>query len=143
MRVFRTHPLEPELKGFIHSIMKKALLIAVRMYQVWLGPLVGGMCRFYPSCSHYAVEAIERHGARRGAALALRRVLRCHPFSAGGVDLVPEMEITPRAQAGAAVFSSARGDEAQTRLSVLPRACDTVAQPRVAALPRTREEFGR
>jgi putative membrane protein insertion efficiency factor len=72
--------------------MKKALLIAVRVYQVWLGPLLGGACRYYPSCSHYAAEAIERHGARRGLALAVRRVLRCHPFAAGGIDLVPESE---------------------------------------------------
>jgi uncharacterized protein len=100
--------------------MKKALLIAVRMYQVWLGPLVGGMCRFYPSCSHYAAEAIERHGAGRGTALAIRRVLRCHPFSAGGVDLVPE-------------------NDAETAHSAQPHS----AQPEVAVLPRTREEFGR
>lgn len=72
--------------------MKRILLTAVRMYQVWLGPLLGGACRYYPSCSHYAVQAIERHGARHGFALAARRVLRCHPFSAGGIDPVPEAE---------------------------------------------------
>ena len=71
--------------------MKKLLLIAVRMYQVWLGPLLGGSCRFYPSCSHYAAEAIERYGARRGFLLSLRRLFHCHPFSAGGIDLVPEV----------------------------------------------------
>jgi len=70
--------------------MKKICLFAVRAYQACLGPLLGGNCRFYPSCSNYACEAIERHGARRGSWLALRRVLRCHPFSPGGVDLVPE-----------------------------------------------------
>ena len=95
--------------------MKRALLIAVRMYQVWLGPLLGGMCRFYPTCSHYAAEAIEQHGAGRGTALALRRVLRCHPFSEGGVDLVPET--------GAEAAHS--------------------AQPEVAVPPGAREEFGR
>ncbi|HMD31446.1 MAG TPA: membrane protein insertion efficiency factor YidD [Candidatus Acidoferrales bacterium] len=70
--------------------MKNICLFAVRAYQVILGPLLGGNCIFYPSCSHYACEAIERHGARHGLWLALRRLLRCHPFSAGGVDLVPE-----------------------------------------------------
>jgi hypothetical protein len=66
------------------------LLFAVRAYQLILGPFLGGACRFYPSCSNYAVQAIERHGARRGAALAVKRLLRCQPFSPGGVDLVPE-----------------------------------------------------
>ena len=75
--------------------MKKALLILVRMYQVVFGPLLGGACRYYPSCSHYAVEAIERHGAGRGCALAVRRVLRCHPFAVGGIDLVPAAEPDP------------------------------------------------
>jgi len=70
--------------------MKLICLFLVRTYQVLLGPFLGGNCRFYPSCSHYASEAIERHGARRGSWLALRRLLRCHPFSPGGVDLVPE-----------------------------------------------------
>ena len=70
--------------------MKNVCLFLIRAYQIVLGPLLGGACRFYPSCSQYAAEAIERHGARRGAPLALRRLLRCHPFSPGGVDLVPE-----------------------------------------------------
>ena len=66
------------------------LLLLVRMYVIFLSPLLGGACKFYPSCSNYAREAIERHGARRGTALALKRLLRCHPFTPGGVDLVPE-----------------------------------------------------
>jgi putative membrane protein insertion efficiency factor len=70
--------------------MRAICLFLVRAYQVLLGPFLGGACRFYPSCSHYACEAIERHGARRGSWLALRRLLWCHPFSPGGVDLVPE-----------------------------------------------------
>jgi hypothetical protein len=68
----------------------------VRAYQLILGPFLGGACRFYPSCSNFAIEAIARHGARRGAALAVKRVLRCHPFSQGGVDLVPERADMPR-----------------------------------------------
>jgi putative membrane protein insertion efficiency factor len=65
------------------------LLLLIDAYRVALAPLLGGHCRFWPSCSAYAEEAIQRHGARRGAALAVRRLLRCHPFTAGGLDPVP------------------------------------------------------
>jgi uncharacterized protein len=61
----------------------------IRAYQVLLGPLVGGACRFEPSCSVYAMTAIERHGLRRGLWLAMRRVARCHPFGQSGYDPVP------------------------------------------------------
>ena len=67
----------------------RALLLAIDAYRALLAPLVGGHCRFVPSCSVYAAEAVHRHGARRGAALALRRLLRCHPFRPGGIDPVP------------------------------------------------------
>lgn len=62
----------------------------IRFYQVALSPLKGGpTCRFYPTCSHYALEALEKHGAMKGFWLTVRRVLRCHPFHAGGYDPVP------------------------------------------------------
>jgi putative membrane protein insertion efficiency factor len=64
------------------------LQAAVRGYQVLLSPLVGGTCRFTPTCSAYALEALERHGARRGTWLALRRIARCHPWGAAGYDPV-------------------------------------------------------
>lgn len=66
------------------------LLLLIRFYIVCLSPFFGGTCKFYPSCSNYAWEAVARHGTRRGTALALKRLLRCHPFTKGGVDLVPE-----------------------------------------------------
>jgi putative membrane protein insertion efficiency factor len=66
------------------------MLFLVRIYIVFLSPFLGGACKFYPSCSNYAREAIERHGARRGTLLALKRLLRCHPFTPGGIDFVPE-----------------------------------------------------
>jgi putative membrane protein insertion efficiency factor len=69
--------------------MRKLLALVVRGYQVAVSPMLGMHCRFAPSCSSYAIEAIERHGALRGAWLALRRVARCHPFTAGGYDPVP------------------------------------------------------
>jgi putative membrane protein insertion efficiency factor len=55
-----------------------------------LAPFVGGACKFYPSCSNYAYEAVARYGARRGSALAIKRLLRCRPFTQGGFDPVPE-----------------------------------------------------
>jgi putative membrane protein insertion efficiency factor len=67
----------------------RALLLLVEGYRVALSPLLGGHCRFWPSCSAYAEEAIRRHGASRGLVLAARRLLRCHPFHAGGIDQVP------------------------------------------------------
>jgi putative membrane protein insertion efficiency factor len=68
---------------------RQLLILGVRAYQVALSPILGGACRYYPSCSHYAIEALERHGARRGGWLAVRRILRCHPFRPGGFDPVP------------------------------------------------------
>lgn len=67
-----------------------ALLAALRFYQRAISPALPPRCRFYPSCSAYAVEAIERHGALRGTWLALRRLVKCAPWHPGGVDPVPE-----------------------------------------------------
>jgi hypothetical protein len=69
--------------------MRPALLFALRAYQLALRPLLGANCRFYPSCSEYARQAITRHGAARGSWLAARRVARCHPYHPGGYDPVP------------------------------------------------------
>ena len=69
--------------------MKTLLIAAVRVYQYALRPMLGANCRFYPSCSEYAREAIERHGALNGSWLATRRLCRCHPYHPGGFDPVP------------------------------------------------------
>ena len=69
--------------------MKTLLLGLLRLYQYALRPLLGANCRFYPNCSDYAREAIERHGAVRGVWLAARRLGRCHPYHACGYDPVP------------------------------------------------------
>jgi len=70
-----------------------ALLALVRTYQILLSPFFGGACKFYPSCSNYALEAIQRHGAARGFVLAMKRLGRCRPFTKGGYDPVPEPEL--------------------------------------------------
>ncbi|MBS0317339.1 MAG: membrane protein insertion efficiency factor YidD [Proteobacteria bacterium] len=71
--------------------MMRALLIAlVRGYRLLLSPWLGAACRFEPTCSAYALEALERHGAAAGSYLTLRRLARCHPWCDGGLDPVPE-----------------------------------------------------
>lgn len=70
--------------------MKKLLIGAIHWYQRGISPLSPPSCRFTPTCSQYAIEAIERFGAFKGAALALWRILRCHPLCKGGYDPVPE-----------------------------------------------------
>ncbi|HET7373692.1 MAG TPA: membrane protein insertion efficiency factor YidD [Gemmatimonadaceae bacterium] len=69
--------------------MSRILVLLVRGYQVAISPLLPSSCRYYPSCSAYAIEALERHGAIRGSWLAIRRIARCHPFKPGGYDPVP------------------------------------------------------
>ena len=71
-------------------MIQKACLWLIRLYRRYLSPLKGPTCRFYPTCSAYAYTAIQRFGAVRGGWLALRRILKCHPFHPGGVDYVPE-----------------------------------------------------
>jgi putative membrane protein insertion efficiency factor len=72
--------------------MKRLFVWLLRGYQLLVSPMLGQNCRFYPSCSNYAIEALEVHGAARGGWLALRRVCRCHPWNPGGVDPVPPSE---------------------------------------------------
>ncbi|HUO19124.1 MAG TPA: membrane protein insertion efficiency factor YidD [Steroidobacteraceae bacterium] len=69
--------------------MRALVRAALRFYQLALSPLIGPACRFYPSCSQYALEAVERFGVLRGAYLAARRLGRCHPWNPGGYDPVP------------------------------------------------------
>lgn len=74
----------------IRGSMKRLLIQIIRVYQVCFRAVLGPRCRFYPSCSEYASEAIETHGALKGSIMAVKRIGRCHPFNPGGVDPVPE-----------------------------------------------------
>jgi len=80
----------------ISKTLRALLIILIRLYQATIRQLLIGGCKFCPSCSDYAIEALQRHGLIRGGRLAMRRVLRCHPFSPGGIDPVPPPRRTPR-----------------------------------------------
>ena len=111
------------------------LLGAVRLWQLLVSPTYGQTCRFYPSCSAYAAEALQRHGAARGTWLTVRRLARCHPWNPGGVDPVPP------SRAGAA--PGAPGDEPTTtedrgagRAADRSRTADVAGTPTSAPPPR-------
>ena len=88
-RMRRPTPL-PETRGAGARLAAAALVGAIRGYRWLLSPVLGPRCRYLPTCSAYALEAIERHGAWRGLRLATARVLRCHPWGGSGYDPVPE-----------------------------------------------------
>jgi hypothetical protein len=78
-------------RGGLTVLAKAMVLTAIRLYQAFISPLGFSACKFHPSCSRYAYEAVERHGVRRGGWLALERLWRCRPFAPGGHDPVPKI----------------------------------------------------
>lgn len=76
----------------IESLAGRAIILLIRIYRLLFSPWIGQHCRFHPTCSAYAIEAIRRHGALRGSWLAAKRLGRCHPWHEGGVDPVPERD---------------------------------------------------
>ncbi|MFS8564161.1 MAG: membrane protein insertion efficiency factor YidD [Rhabdochlamydiaceae bacterium] len=68
---------------------KKIITLFIKFYQLALGPFIGNCCRFYPSCSEYGLEAVQKHGALKGCCLIVKRVCKCHPWNPGGPDPVP------------------------------------------------------
>lgn len=94
--------------------MKYLLMGLIRLYQLTISPLLGPVCRFHPSCSHYGYEAIKTHGAVKGTYLTARRLLRCNPWNAGGLDPVPPRKSrTPRSPLDRITMS--RADQSGTR----------------------------
>lgn len=76
----------------VWDLPRRIALWAIRVYQLTLSPYIGRQCRFHPTCSHYASEAIDSFGVVRGSVLAIRRLCRCHPFHPGGFDPVPPIK---------------------------------------------------
>ena len=70
--------------------MRRLFISCIKAYRYFISPLMASHCRFYPSCSSYAIQALEKHGVIKGCWLMLKRLLRCHPFNAGGYDPVPD-----------------------------------------------------
>ncbi|MBS99033.1 MAG: membrane protein insertion efficiency factor YidD [Oceanospirillaceae bacterium] len=80
----------------VRQLFSRLLRFLIKGYQYLISPVLGSNCRFYPTCSQYTLEAIEEHGPLRGTWLGLRRILRCHPLSDGGIDPVPPAKCSHR-----------------------------------------------
>ncbi|WP_437228616.1 membrane protein insertion efficiency factor YidD [Planctomicrobium sp. SH661] len=81
-----THPVDWKSRGWVSTAVSWLLILAVKFYQITLGPFLGGRCRFHPSCSYYFIEAVKKHGPIRGTLKGVWRVCRCQPFCPGGYD---------------------------------------------------------
>ena len=116
--------------------MKRILIFFIRAYQKLLSPLLGSNCRFTPTCSHYAIEALEVHGAAKGSVLALWRIVRCNPLGACGPDPVPPKGAWP--QNACLVVPKARRMRAEASLQEL--LTDALEAPPQEALPEEARE---
>ena len=74
----------------ITSLIKKIMILFIRIYQIFISPLFPPTCRFYPTCSAYFIQALEKHGVVKGSYLGMKRILKCHPGNPGGYDPVPD-----------------------------------------------------
>lgn len=75
------------------SVIKKGCIALIKLYQSIISPLIGPRCRFYPTCSEYAVQAIQSYGILQGAWLTIKRLSKCHPFHPGGIDTIPRRHV--------------------------------------------------
>lgn len=89
--------------------LRMALILPIRFYQYCVSPFLGPSCRFLPTCSSYAIEAVEKHGAGHGTYLAMRRLCRCHPWCEGGLDPVPPVEGRPSPSPNRRLFRGLHG----------------------------------
>lgn len=80
----------------VRNLLTRALKLPIHVYRLAISPMIGPRCRYQPTCSAYALEALERHGPLKGSWLTVRRILRCHPFGGFGYDPVPEPTSRPR-----------------------------------------------
>jgi putative membrane protein insertion efficiency factor len=78
---------------FVILLPRNLSVLVLRLYRAVISPLYGDVCRYYPSCSSYALQAIQQYGVLRGSWLGIRRIARCHPWAAGGVDDVPQRDV--------------------------------------------------
>ena len=74
------------IAGFVRGLLKKIIILLIRGYQIFISPIMPGKCRFYPTCSTYFVQAVEKYGPFTGSLLGIKRLLKCHPFHEGGYD---------------------------------------------------------
>ena len=74
------------IAGFVRGLLKKIIILLIRGYQIFISPIMPGKCSFYPTCSTYFVQAVEKYGPFKGSLLGIKRILKCHPFHEGGYD---------------------------------------------------------
>lgn len=75
-----------KIAGFTAGLLKKIIVLLIRGYQIFISPIMPGKCRFYPTCSTYFIQAVEKYGPFKGSLLGIKRILKCHPFHEGGYD---------------------------------------------------------
>ena len=78
------------MRSLFHRLTLIAIIAPIKLYQLCISPFIGNRCRFHPSCSTYTLEAVAEHGAIKGSILSIKRISRCHPWSDGGYDPVPD-----------------------------------------------------